>query len=508
MTPVVATERNPSLWIATTEVTDYPALAQDVTTDVIVIGSGITGLTIARQLAGHGTRVVVLEARRLASGVTGFTTAKVTALHGATYHELTETWGEETASVYAEANQAGLAKIRELVAMDHIDCNLQEAAAYTYAESPDHVEQIEKEAEAARAAGLDATLVSESELPFPIARAVRLGGQAHFHPRRYCLGLAGAVTDAGGLIFEQSPVVDIDYGNLVATTAGGAKATARAIVLATQIPFVKRGSHYARMSVSRSYAIALRPKVAPIEHMYLSVDQPTRSLRCTDDGHLIVGGEGHPVGADEDTSARYAALEKWAEKWFPESTIEYQWSAQDYLTVDRLPYIGQLALGTERVFVATGFAKWGMTTGTAAAMLITDLIEGNPNPWAKTFDSTRLSLVQGGRRLVAGGASFVGHLVGDRLHTLTRPNADELEPGHGAIVDLNGAKVAAFRDDDGGLHAVSATCPHLGCQVAFNTAERSWDCPCHGSRFDVSGQVLQGPAVRGLGEAGTDAQSE
>lgn len=491
------TERNPSLWVSTTEATSYPTLERDIEADVVVVGSGITGLTTARLLAAQGRRVVVLEARDLAAGVTGYTTAKLTALHTAIYSQLSEIWDDEVAAVYATANQAAIAKVRDLVAADGIECDLRDASAYTYAESSEHLSLIESEVEAGRRAGLDVSFTTDTELPYQINGAVRLDGQAQFHPRRYCLGLADAITDKAGLIFENSPVVDLDADTAKVSTE---RATVRAerVVVATQIPFVKRGGHFARMTPSRSYALALKPDGESIRHMYISVDQPTRSLRSTGDGYLIVGGEGHPVGTDQDTTKRYEALESWAHDKFPGCSVEYKWSAQDYRSADRLPFIGRLTSGTERVFVATGFAKWGMTNGTVAAMIISDLIQGVPNPWADTFDSTRIALPEGGRETLTAGIEFAKHFVGDRIKSLDRPSASELSPGEGGVVWWEGRSVAAFRDDDGTLHAVSPTCTHMGCRVSFNTAERSWDCPCHGSRFDVDGHVLQGPAIKHL----------
>ncbi len=492
-----ATERNPSLWLATSQSPSYPSLELDIQADVVVVGSGITGLSTARLLSAQGLRVVVLEARRICSGVTAFTTAKLTALHSTIYSDLIRIWGEEVAAVYADANQAAIGKVKELAAADGIECDLREASAYTYAQSEEHIPEIEAELNAALKAGLQASFTADSELPYEIAGAIRLDRQAQFHPRRYCLGLAEAITKNEGLIFERSPALALDAANTTVTT-DRARVKANAVVIATQIPFVNRGGHFTRMTPSRSYALALRAPSQAMEGMYISVDQPTRSLRSTGDGYLIVGGEGHPVGTDPDTTRRYRALEQWSDERFPGSTVEFKWSAQDYRSADRLPFIGRLTSGTERVFVATGFAKWGMTNGTVAAMIISDLIHGTSNPWAGTFDSTRFALGQGGPGTVAGTFEAAKHFVVDRLKSLGRRPATELKPGEGDVVLLDGKTVAAFRAEDGQIHAISATCTHLACQISFNKAERSWDCPCHGSRFDIEGRVLQGPAIKNL----------
>jgi glycine/D-amino acid oxidase-like deaminating enzyme/nitrite reductase/ring-hydroxylating ferredoxin subunit len=490
-------EVNPSLWVSTTPEPSYPALDRDIETDVIVVGSGIVGLSTARVLAGRGLKVVVIEARQICHGATGYTTAKLTSLHSTIYSKLSKAWGDETAAVYAAANQAAIAKVRELAAVDRIECDLREASAFTYAESSDHLPEIEAEVDAARRAGLDASFVTDTELPYEIQGAVRLDGQAQFHPRRYCLGLAGAVVEAGGLIFENSPALSLDSDSAsVSTDRATAKATA--VVVATQIPFVNSSGHFARMTPSRSYALALRPATEAIDGMYISVDQPTRSIRSTGDGYLIVGGEGHPVGEDPDTTRRYEALEQWSHERFPGASIDFRWSAQDYRSSDGLPFIGRLRLGASHVFVATGFAKWGMTNGTVAAMIISDLIADLPNDWADTFDSTRIAVAQGLAGVVTANLEAAKHFVGDRIASRDRIEAADLRPGSGGVVSLNGEKVAAYRDDGGQIHAVSAVCTHLACQVSFNTAERSWDCPCHGSRFDVEGRVLAGPAVKAL----------
>jgi len=283
------------------------------------------------------------------------------------------------------------------------------------------------------------------------------------------------------------------------TTKSGA-IRAGTVILATHLPFLDRGLFFAKCWPERSYAIAVRPgpRTPTLAGMYLSADQPTRSLRATAEGVLIVGGEGHKAGQDPDTSQRYAALEAWAGTELGTGEVTHRWSAHDHRSVDGLPFVGRL-LPRSNVLVATGFGKWGMTNGAAAARILSDLVIGADNPWSEVFDATRMGSVITSSELYKENADAAGRrLVGDRLATLRPPPADGLAPGEGGIVRLEGDKVAAFRDDDGTLHAVSPVCTHVGCLVAFNRAERTWDCPCHGSRFTVDGQVIEGPALTPL----------
>lgn len=490
-------ERNKSLWVTTTEPIEYGHLQPPVTVDVAVIGGGISGLTLARLLAADGVAVAVVEAGPLCAGATGYTTAKVTSLHSLIYAKIERSFSAETAAVYAAANEAAVAKVANLVEVDVIDCDLEAAAAYTYTESDDGIADIEAEVEAAQRAGLAASITTEVDLPYPVKAAVRVEVQYQFHPRKYCLGLAAAILRDGGTIFDRTRALNVDEKSSTVTTDRGT-VQARAVVLATHLPFPASGGFFARTTPMRSYALAARINGERPRAMYITVDDPKRSVRSTPDGWVIVGGEGHKVGQDGDTTSRYATLEAWARERFEVASIGDRWSAQDYATADGLPYVGRLTPPSKNVFVATGYGKWGMTNGTVAAMILADLIAGRDNPWAATFDSTRLAVRQSAKNVLSGGVDVAKHLVGDRVSSLRAPSAEDLKPGSGGVVELDGDTVAAFRDEDGTLCAVSATCTHLGCRVSFNTAERTWDCPCHGSRFALDGSVIEGPAVEDL----------
>lgn len=496
-----------SVWLETVERPSLPPgdHGVDLEVDVAVVGGGITGLTTAVLLQRSGAIVALIEADRVGAGTTGRTTGKVTSQHGLIYADLVDRHGEKRARAYADANQRAIEIIHGLAELGGADVRFEWAPAYVYTTSPDGRDAIEREHRCAVTLGLPANLTSETDLPFDVEVALRFDDQAHLHPGHYVVGLARELVEGGGVIVEGTRAVGVDEhsdGAIVRTSSavGDGRVRARHVVIATLMPFLDIGGYFAKATATREYGIAARIRGEVLNGMHIATGSPTRSTRPWHDGDrhgVIVVGEGHPTGQGDPQPGRWGALERWAGEHFDIESFEYRWSAQDYTTIDLVPYVGRMPL-RRHTYLATGFNKWGLTNGTVAATLLVDAIAGRSNPAHETFDSTRLGGPRTIAKAVVANLDVGREFVTGWLGRIRSAPADELGPGEGGIADVDGNTVAAYRDGQGALHAVSATCTHLGCTVRWNGAERSWDCPCHGSRFDLDGNVLTGPAVAPL----------
>jgi glycine/D-amino acid oxidase-like deaminating enzyme/nitrite reductase/ring-hydroxylating ferredoxin subunit len=494
---------NRSLWLEAAR-PSYPSLAADLEVDVAVIGAGITGATAAFLLAEAGRGVALLESSRVAYGATGYTTAKLTVGHNLVYRTLVEAYGEDVARAYARSNAEALERIASLVAEHGLECDFERAPNYVYTESEASVGALEREAEAARAAGVGVALTSETDLPYAVAAALRVDGQAQFHPWKYVAALVRLLAERGGRVFELTRATNVRSGEPCVVETPGGRVRAGHVVVATQLPFLDRGLFFARAHPAKSYAVAaLVPEDRAPRGMYITSDSPTRSVRSAPAGDgrraLVVGGEGHRSGAGPSAGERYARLERFLHERFGPAEVEYRWSTHDYVPVDDLPYIGRLRPGDDRVLVATGFAKWGMTKGTLAAGILADAILGRPNDYADLYDANRLHARRSAPAFARENGEVGLRFLRDRLRPRPgREALDRLGPGEGTIVRAAAAQYAAYRDDAGELHVLSARCTHLGCIVGWNEADRAWECPCHGSRFAADGTLVQGPATANL----------
>lgn len=492
-----------SYWIATTDTTAYPQLSGDIEVDIAVVGGGIAGLCTAWELSRAGRSVAVIEAGRIAGGVTGHTTAKLSAQHGLIYDHLRETFGAASARDYATAQTEAIEHVATTAGHLGVDCDLERAPAFVYTESEDRVPTLRAEAEAAREAGLDASFTTDTGLPFPVAGAVRVENQAQFHPRKYLLAIAADLTARGASIYERSRVVELDSDHAVhtLTAESGATVSAREVVVATHFPIFNRLKLFPRLTPRRELVVAAPiPAEADPGGMYLTPEDHTRSVRTAPYGDerrlLIVTGEAFTPGSP-DVSGRLDRLTEWTAERFGATDPAYRWAAQDNATTDKVPFVGRFK-GRERLYVACGFGGWGMSNGVAAARLIAALSRDEPPQWSELFDPGRLHAVKEASRLAANQTSVVKHLVGDRITRHPAESPEDLGPGEGAIMRVDGSLHAVSRDEDGTVHTLAATCTHMGCVVGYNDAERSWDCPCHGSRFDQEGAILHGPATEPL----------
>jgi glycine/D-amino acid oxidase-like deaminating enzyme/nitrite reductase/ring-hydroxylating ferredoxin subunit len=489
------------LWLATAEPTAYAPLDADLEVDVAVIGGGIAGVTTALLLKRDGKRVAVLERGVISGGATGFTTAKVSALQQTKLSDIRKVHGADGARDYAQASLEAVDRIDALVREEGVECAWERLPAFTYAGDDKQVESVEQEHEAASEAGLDVALVDDTPLPFDVPAAVRLDDQGQFQPASYVRGLAARVHGDGSVVAEHTAVMSVSEGDPCrVTTEDDVTVTARDVVVCTNYPLLDRGLFFARMEATRSYCVAAKLRGPAPRGMLITAGTPTRSIRPYEAGGetwLIVGGEGHLTGSGKATPERYEQLETFAREHFDVADIPYRWSTQDGMPTDKLPYIGPYTPTSKHLFVNGGGQKWGLTNATIGAAILADRLAGRENPYADRFDPNRVSVRSAPE--VAKAQAWVGaHFVGDRLLPAQARSADDVPAGEARVVRTGLGKAGVYRDESGALHAVSLRCTHLGCLLHFNDAERSWDCPCHGSRFDVDGAVLAGPAVNPL----------
>jgi glycine/D-amino acid oxidase-like deaminating enzyme/nitrite reductase/ring-hydroxylating ferredoxin subunit len=493
MSPTTTAVR--SLWLeADTAAPTYPTPSEQRTFDVLVLGGGIAGLTTALLLKRSGARIAVVEASRIGSGATGNNTAKVTALQSTRLTAIRRARGEDVAIAYATRSAAAVERIAALAADEHIACDLRRRPACTVAVTDAELPAVQTELAIAQRAGLPVAMTDSVDLPYPVAGAARLDDQIEFHPVRYARGLAAAIDGDGSAVFENTRAMTLRESVPVRVETTHGTLTGVDVVVATHLPIWDRGGYFARMEAHRSYCIAARVRGEPTRTMSITIGPPTWSYRSSGN-LLVVCGSAHATGARSIDAGRYERLAEHARSHWDVEEITHRWSAQDGVPHDAAPLIGRYTPVSRHVHVATGFAKWGLTGGTVAAEIIADRITGRGED--TVFGPTRIS-PRGLSSFARVNARAAVDMIGDRLRPGQASSATEVPPGEARVIRKGAERTGVYRDDDGTLYGVSMRCTHLGCLVRFNAAERSWDCPCHGSRFDVTGAVLEGPAVEPL----------
>ncbi|UOQ85818.1 FAD-dependent oxidoreductase [Gracilibacillus salinarum] len=489
-----------SIWLDT-EIKPFQPLHDSLQTDVTIIGGGITGVLTAYHLAKQGVKVVLLERDRLSQSTTGHTTAKITAQHDLIYDELIQHFGEENASLYYQSQKEAMAFYHKTIKMFQINCHYQQEHAYLYTNQPNNREKLEKESEAYQKLAIEGTLVDQIPFSFPHLKALRMNTQAQFDPRTFLKTIVAEIEKYQGHIYERTTAVDIDYqSNTIVRTARGHNIITDNVVVATQFPFYEGKAFYStRMYPSRSYVVGFTSSEAYPGGMYLDVDQPIRSIRHVqkeDKTIWLLGGQAHKTGQQQQHADPYTELTQFANRYLRSQAFHYQWSAQDYETLDKLPYIGALNKRHPNVFVATGYRKWGMTNSAVAAQLLADLIVGKENPYKKLYQPQRFHADPDLKAFMRNNSDVATEFIKGKLSKTDR--VEQLKPNSSAKIKHDGKTIGVYKDDDDQLHAVDPTCTHLGCECNWNQSEKSWDCPCHGSRFNYDGKVIEGPATKNL----------
>lgn len=498
------------LWPATAPAVEPKPLDKDTRTNVCIVGAGIAGMTTAYLLAKEGKQVVVLDDGPVGAGQTSMTTAHLANAIDDRYVEVEKVHGQDGARLAAESHTAAIDRIETIVWEEKIDCDFARVDGYLFVPPGESTDILDQELKAAHRAGLlDVAMVPRAPLGFDTGPALRFPKQGQFHPLKYLAGLAKAIQKRGGQIYCGTHASRVDGGETARVqTKDGPTVTAEAVVVATNTPINDLVAIHTKQAPYATYAIGARvPEGSVTRALYwdtLEFYHYVRLQPIPDGGDLlIVGGEDHKLAQAHDEPDRWAHLETWARERFPMiESVDYRWSGMVMETIDGLAFIGRNPLDKENVFIATGDSGMGITHGTTAGMLLTDLIAGRENPWSRLYDPSRKPVWgMAWKEFVVENANVAKQYIRDWLGGGEVSHTDEIPLGSGAILRRGTKLIAAYRGDDGKLHERSAVCPHLGCIVHFNHAEKTWDCPCHGSRFSAVGEVMNGPANSPLEKA-------
>ncbi len=490
---------HPSFWEGTSPKTSFPALQAEIEVDIAIIGGGITGISAAYLLSQAGKSVAVLEAWQIGLSTTGYSTGNLYATVDDNLYRIRDQWDQKTATAVAQSRSQVIDSIERTIVEFNIPCGFSRRPHYLFPTDESQIESMEQEFQTLREAGLSASIIHDVPLPFPVDQALKIENQAQFHPLIYVQKLAEAIASDRCQIFENSPVVEIQDDEKIVCTAQG-KVRAAHIIVATHTP---KGFNVLQTELYpyREYGIAARLSEGDYpEGIFWSLEEPSHSIRSYDaEGtpYLIVIGEKHKVGQPEEGADYYHRVEAYAQSHFKVESVDYRWSAQHYRSADHLPYIGE-SLSSKDVYIATGFSTNGLVYGPLGAQIITDQILNRENLWSELYSSKRFTPAKSAKEFLAETANMVQQYIRDYLTKADLEKLAEIPQGEGRLTEIDGEKVAAYRGEDDHWTVLSPVCTHLGCIVHWNELEKSWDCPCHGSRFRYDGVVLEGPAIAPL----------
>jgi glycine/D-amino acid oxidase-like deaminating enzyme/nitrite reductase/ring-hydroxylating ferredoxin subunit len=494
-----------SYWMDTATPPDFPPFQGDRTCDAAIIGGGLTGITTGTLLAQKGLHVIVLESDKVGSGTTSKTTAKITIQHGLKYRQYIRGIGVENTAMYAKANLLGFDLIEKLIRDHNISCDYTIETAYIFADSEKDLSKLEDEKRAYDKLGLTSYVIEQCKLPFPVSGAFGVPRQAYFHPLKYLYALTDVLKKSGGEIFEHSHVKNVDKENGTVYANGGSL-RAKYVILATNYPFLDMpGYYFIRIFQVRSYLTETVTSDYNVQGMYLYAGNPTITIRSHADEngqHLLLGGYNHKTGHQKNQKPIYEKIDLVKQDRFPfiKEPIQHYWSTQDSVTLDHIPYIGRLSSQTPNIFIATGYDKWGMTNSAAAALILAHEITEEKHPIMETkgiFSPSRFTPGAAAKEFLFLGADAVKEYALSGL-IIPKGQIDKIKKGEGKVIRADGQILAVYRDQENNLSVFDAHCTHRMCPLTFNKNENSWDCPCHGSRFDMKGNIISGPAVEPL----------
>ena len=493
-----------SYWIASTPKTNYPILEKDMEAEVCIIGGGLVSAVTSYLLTKSGKGVIILEREQVGMGVTGNSTAKLTSQHGLFYQYLNNEFGFDFAKKYLDSNQEAISLAKKIIEEEQIDCDFEIQDSYVFTTSKQEAEKIAQEVSIVKKLGLNAEYLTKIPLPLKnILASIRFPDQAQLHIRKYLLSLFEIVNKRGGKIFEHTKVLDVER-NLDGFTVytKNHKINAKKVIMSTHYPIINfPGFYFLKMYQGKSYVIAVDTHEDLFSGMYINSHEPISSFRTVpyeDRRLLIVAGSDHKTGANDiPMEDRYKNIENFVKSIYPKSDIKYRWSTEDCITLDKIPYIGQYSHLLPNMYVATGFKKWGISTSHIAASILTDTIMEKENPYASIYHSTRVNPIKNAKEVENMLKQTAYSLAINKTKSPTQ-NLEDVLNDSGGIIEYQGKKIGVYKDINGKIYAVKPYCSHLGCELTWNNLEKTWDCPCHGSRYSIEGNIITEPTRKPL----------